>query len=68
MERRAIIANPIHMWYESEWYLFTYSGGAYTIRTKEEEVSLSKETHHMSKEFKEFTKVLKEFLFVTFPK
>lgn len=68
MERRVIIANQIHNWYESEWYLFTFSGWIFTIKFWGQDYSLSKETHHNSLEAKQFNKTLKEFLTVTFPK
>jgi len=67
LERRIIISNKIHWWYESEWYHILYSWWIYKIKKWDYFVELSKDTHHLSKDYKEFKKWLKEFLSVTFP-
>lgn len=68
MERKVIIATPIHNGYESEWYLFTFSGWTFTIKFWWQDYILCKATPHNSNDGRQFSKILKEFLTVTFPK
>lgn len=54
--------------YESEWFVFTRTGGVYTIKNGEKIITLDKEVLPVSNQYKQFKSLLTKFLNISFPK
>ena len=66
---RWIVARSIYPGgYESEWYVFTRTGGTYKIKNGEHVATLDKETLPVSTHYKNFKSLLNKFLDLSFPR
>ena len=67
LERGILARSAYPGGYESEWFIITHTGWAYTIKMGDEKATLSRSDTPISQNYKDFKRLLTMFLDISFP-